>query len=214
MKKATKKPSLEELRKATKQPSPEELLEELRGKLAESRAIYDGDITLPGVDGDRAVMRRLAAYEAVTAVVNFLSPSGVPEADIQPLLDIMDALFDHLCGKPNSLFAVTKKAGRSTHRQVDYFRVAAAAVITLLIEAGEKKTATIKRVADVLTKAGIPNATEKQVASWYRQTTSGHGDINVYYKFAMYHLHRRSLDRPYIEYMLRELPGSAPPEGL
>ena len=204
------------MKKATKQPSPEELMEELRGKLAEARAIYDGDITLPGVNGDRAVMRRLAAYEAVTAVVDFLRPSGVPKADEQTLNDIMDALLDHASGKPNSLFAVTKKAGRSTHRQVDYFRVNAASAITLLIEAGEKKTATIKRVADVLTKAGIPNATEKQVASWYRQTTSGHGSRHMtqYFKFMMYKLHLLSLDRPAIEDMLRELPDSAPPEEL
>ena len=86
----------------------------------------------------------------------------------------------------------------------------------LLIEAGEKKTATIKRVADVLAKAGIPNATEKQVASWYRQTTSGHGNRHMtqYYEFMMYKLHLLSLDRPAIEDMLRELPDSAPPEEL
>ena len=190
-------------------------MKRLRAELAEARAIYAGRAKTP--DGEAGL--QAGAVNAINAVVTFLSDSGVPPDDWQPLLGVLAAFRDHSRGKPHPLFARVKRPGGGTLSEHAAWRAAVAATVTLLVRAKVKKRDALAIVADSLKKAGVVGVTKTKVNTWHREISNERhadlGAIQIYDStLAQADVVHPGLPGRAAEDLLAELPHLRPPQQL
>ena len=186
----------------SEQPDPQaEALKRLRAALTEARDIYDGRDT----DDANEHGPIAGVGSTVHALVDYLREIEIPTDEYDPLLVLEAAFRDHARGKPNPLFARTKKAGRRGYSTDNVWHATVAAAVRLLQDADEKKPRAIARVAEQI---GEKRAT---VRMWHREiSTERHTDdatIKIY-KSTLAHAAEAHPDSPALaaEELLAALP--------
>jgi hypothetical protein len=112
------------------------------------------------------------------AVLQFLmkQPRLMERGDFQPLLRLHGALCDLKAGKVPDLFKPEKKAGRPpVGVSREFYQSKGARILSELIEAGEDKHQSAKRIAAELNKLDIGNVEAATVINWRERLEQGEG---------------------------------------
>jgi hypothetical protein len=121
---------------------------------------------------------REAIELCLQAVLQFLmkQPRLMERGDFQPLLRLNGALCDLKAGKAPNLFKLEKKAGRPrVGVSREFYQSKGARTLSELIEAGEDKHQSAKRIAAELNKLDIGNVEDETVINWRERLEQGEG---------------------------------------